>query len=87
MQIPKPTERELIDRLLNVLRKHKGPIQLSSLIKTAELESFRKDAEEAVSYLIYRGSVRLDKDLKLNFVGESDGSGRASRGETEAPTC
>jgi len=77
-----PTEGEMATRLLKVLSASE-PIRLSELLRRAELDQFRKAAEEVVSNLIHRGDARLDKDLKL--VRGSDGREGAGRAETETP--
>jgi hypothetical protein len=79
-----PTEDEMAERLLRVLTKVNAPIRLSELLKRAELEEFRKAAEEAVSNLIYRGEARLNKDLML-VRGTDGGRESAERAETETP--
>lgn len=79
-----PTENEMAERLLRVLTKVNAPIRLSDLLRRAELEQFRKAAEEVVSNLIHRGEARLDKNLML-VRGTDGGRESAARAETETP--
>lgn len=59
------TENDIVEKILKALIDINVPIHLSDLITRAGVDNFRKAAEEAVSNLIHRGDLVLDKNLML----------------------